>query len=448
MNPIKTPQEMLFEQAGLPHYAVGSAVTSGARQLLEYAIKKFTQVYGKPPSPQEMAQLEQEVQQFSKPTSSMAGANPARLAKQEPRPDMFADTEGFYYAQKPGGGMPTPRQRDYGMSQLQGPPQAGNQFVRKPQMERAFDPRDEFMTHSATGRTNAGTRQAAFNPEVNAADEQSILANMDTGTEMGGYPGQSITPANDYLAHMADVAQAQGARHDYTGMGPAVFGNRPSFGAGTLTKQQKEELEKWREMARAAGIPESAIMAKPTRLGQQFDYLKQELEMGAPGPEATMGRAEGGHITPSQMQHMMMAYGHTPQRFAGGHSVDPENQFAHIVETAQREPSLMRRGLRKAGKYAGHAFNIANPALQAMAAYDTGERLRDMHERFQSGDIRGGAVSGVGAIGSGIGMLPGIAPALASMPLSMGSDYLNQYLDENRPTESILSGTKLNTFNK
>jgi hypothetical protein len=83
-----------------------------------------------------------------------------------------------------------------------------------------------------------------------------------------------------------------------------------------------------------------------------------------------------------------------------------------------------------------------------MAAYDTGERLRDMHERFQSGDIRGGAVSGVGAIGSGIGMLPGIAPALASMPLSMGSDYLNQYLDENRPTESILSGTKLNTFNK
>jgi len=285
---------MIYEEAGLPHYAPGGSVlSSGGQQLFKNLSKKLTGVLGRAPTAQELHQLEQEIHALAKPTSTMEGANLARVAKQEPHPDMFADTEGRLFPRTSEGTMPTPRQRQYTAGQLQGPPLAGEKYVANSNYAQAFDPRDEFITQMNTGRGNRGTWLHA-SPEANAADEAGLLDDMYTDTPLGGHPQQSVTPANDYLAQLADVMQAAGKEHDYTGMGAAVYGNRPSFGAGTLTKQQKAELEAWREQARAAGIPESAIISKPSQLGRQFQYLEEERSLGPTGPESRM--AQGGPV--------------------------------------------------------------------------------------------------------------------------------------------------------
>ena len=79
-NPIKTPQQMLLEQAGIPHLAGGSAVakelTAGARMLVENAIKKFKAVTGRAPTANEVAQLEQHAQSLSKPTTPASKLSP------------------------------------------------------------------------------------------------------------------------------------------------------------------------------------------------------------------------------------------------------------------------------------------------------------------------------------------------------------------------------------
>jgi hypothetical protein len=52
MNPIKTPQEMLAEMAGIPHMASGSKVSPIAEVIAEYK-----RVHGKAPTPAEMRHL-------------------------------------------------------------------------------------------------------------------------------------------------------------------------------------------------------------------------------------------------------------------------------------------------------------------------------------------------------------------------------------------------------
>jgi hypothetical protein len=90
--------------------------------------------------------------------------------------------------------------------------------------------------------------------------------------------------------------QASGVKHDYTGKGAAIMGERPSFGAGTLTKAQKAELEAWREKARDAGLPENAITISPGELQKKFKYLDEERRMGPAGPEASMGGYAAGGL--------------------------------------------------------------------------------------------------------------------------------------------------------
>lgn len=381
INPIKTPTEMLYEEANIPHFAGGgSSLAAGAAQLVQKAIKQYKQAYGRLPSPQEIAQLEQEVSKLSKPTSTMQGANVARMQKQEPYANKLVDEMGRVY--EPGSGaqfgvpnpnkLPTLGERNYNVSQPRWIPneQGGGSFVRDDQLRTAFDPRDEFLTHSMTGRTNAGTSQVPFTTNIDelqghgrtsVGSPNQPLEALDQGpgpmsrsTEPSYDPhayspeeldqpvssmtlNNNVTPGASAIAQMADIAQAGGARHDYTGLGKSVMGLRPQFPAGTLTKAQQAELERWRQLARDSGISETAIMAPTSRLkGNRFNSLVEEMEMGAPGPEASMGGyAHGGSV--EDMRHLMVAYGHEPQHFrTGGHSLLPEASpyFQNIMENA------------------------------------------------------------------------------------------------------------------
>jgi hypothetical protein len=165
--------------------------------------------------------------------------------------------------------------------------------------------------------------------------------------------------------------------------------------------------------------------------------------------------ADGGSIdepemSPQDMLAMLVAHNQTPQHFATGGSASPTmDQFERVMELAKRDPSFLKkmahhtRGLAGA---AGKAFDKLNPAFQAMSAIDTGERAMDTLERAHQGDYRGAAISGLGAIGSGIGMMPGAAPQLLSIPATMGADYLQEHYDETDPHESrfSLKNTTLN----
>lgn len=162
--------------------------------------------------------------------------------------------------------------------------------------------------------------------------------------------------------------------------------------------------------------------------------------------------ADGGQVemSPQDMLAMLVAYGQEPQRFASGSAVGPtSDQFERVMELAKRDPNFLKKMANHtrslAGK-AGKVFDKLNPAFQAMAVYDTGERGIDAAERAQQGDYRGAAISGLGAIGSGIGMLPGVVPQILSIPATLGADYLQEHYDETDPHESrfSLKNSKLN----
>ena len=71
-----------------------------------------------------------------------------------------------------------------------------------------------------------------------------------------------------------------------------------------------------------------------------------------------------------------------------------------------------------------------------MAAEDAGSRALDAAERAYQGDYRGAAISGLGAVGSGVAIAPGVVPQVLSIPLTMGADYLQEYFDEKDPHKS------------
>jgi len=157
--------------------------------------------------------------------------------------------------------------------------------------------------------------------------------------------------------------------------------------------------------------------------------------------------AEGGEVSPQDMVAEMIAHGVTPQHFANGGQALSEDQFARIIELAKQQPGYLKNAAHKTLGVAGKVFDKLNPAFQVMAALDTGERGINAIERANQGDYRGAAISGLGAIGSGIGMLPGGVPQFLSIPATMGADYLQEHYDETDPHESRFS-LKNTTLNK
>jgi hypothetical protein len=178
LNPIKTPTQMMYEQAGIPHYDRGGVIGQFANRIQD-AIRKYTKAVGKPPSPEEVKQLEDHIRSLSQPTGN-APQTMARTQQQTPFSNQLVDATGRPYptATSPTGQAITP-ERAKGMTTREtiGPFQGvPSQFDMTPmnikaraypkgQFQNAF-PEDEFMSMANTGRSANRTWNKSFTPST------------------------------------------------------------------------------------------------------------------------------------------------------------------------------------------------------------------------------------------------------------------------------------------
>lgn len=179
LNPIKTPTQMMYEQANLPHYGKGGDVVGQFASRIQDAIRKYTKAVGKPPSPEEVKQLEDHIRSLSAPTGN-APQTMARTQQQTPFANQLVDQSGRPYpaVTTPEGRTITPeRAKGVATRESVGPYQdLPSQFDMSPanikaraypkgQFQNAF-PEDEFMSMANTGRTGNRTWNKSFTPST------------------------------------------------------------------------------------------------------------------------------------------------------------------------------------------------------------------------------------------------------------------------------------------
>lgn len=353
VNPIKTPLQMMYEQAGVPHLAGGKAVSAGGQQILKKAIEKFKSLSGRAPNAEELAGLQEAVTHFSKPTSPVLRSGPSAQ------------------------------------------PRAAFELATDPNLINPETARDEFLTKMTTGRTTKGTR---LRPMASDITDPAIVKNIE-GQQMAGnldeiIPGASqgsITPSADYFAERsrslensaleggtlddlkrqfaekfgrypdpdelnAIIAEYNPLRHQYGEQGIGIMSERPPTAKGMMD---------WRNRARNEGIPETYLFERSAKYP---DYIKNELELqkGNLPPSAikdakkrvpkevepidfyidengnavkiypTM-KAEGGHITPEEMRHAMIALGQEPAKYKKGGKTGIEMIEEYIMSKPDEE---------------------------------------------------------------------------------------------------------------
>jgi hypothetical protein len=286
------------------------------------------------------------------------------------------------------------------------------------------------------------------------------------------------------------VSQYNPARHPYTpsdltrtesGEGLDLLGNRPSTARG---------MEDWRQANRDRGVSEYYLQSNKNRYPQEFNDALEILHGNIPAtksielkprqsstpdlqplsthidengnlvhvyPEATH-KAEGGHMTPDEMRHMMIAYGHEPQHFKEGSLASlPQDYSSYIPKYSNIKDAIKNAGSVVASHPAvarvGKGLGVANkwalePAFRGLNAYGVYEDANNIYDRLNRGDYRGAAISGVGAAGNIAAMRAGIPGAVLGTGVSYGADALNDYLDRTDPYQgkSVLEGTKLKDF--
>ena len=178
LNPIKTPTQMMYEQAGIPHYDRGGVIGQFANRIQD-AIRKYTKAVGKPPSAEEVKQLEDHIRSLSQPTGN-APQTMARTQQQTPFSNQLVDASGRPYqaVTTPEGRTITPeRAKGVATRESVGPYQdLPSQFGMSPanikaraypkgQFLNAF-PEDEFMSMANTGRTGNRTWNKSFTPST------------------------------------------------------------------------------------------------------------------------------------------------------------------------------------------------------------------------------------------------------------------------------------------
>lgn len=201
----------------------------------------------------------------------------------------------------------------------------------------------------------------------------------------------------------------------------------------------------------------------PKQMLMQEAGIHPHMMVGSQNRLANGGQPQ---MSPQDMLAALVASGHLPAHYANGGGVmetnyNPEltnmlglgygnqipnyfsqggsatsKEFEAALESARRQPGFLKKGASKVSGAAGKLFNRLNPAFQVMAAEDAGSRSIDAAQRAYHGDYRGAAISGLGAIGSGVGMAPGFIPQVVSIPLTMGADYFQEYFDEKDPHQS------------
>lgn len=346
MNPIKTPQQMLFEQAGIPHLAGGSAVakelTAGARMLVENAIKKFKAVTGRAPTASEVAQLEEHAASLSQPTTK-----PSKLSPQAQEANL-----NYLGAHNPNYTHPDDLRDPFIVRQMMpGRTKAG---TAQPTLTESIAP---------TARGDIEGEAKALTGELRAADDVVPTRSVEASTETFDPLAQvaedtplsqikwapSTTPSSDYLAGMSE-AQIQKAlgekaigkkqtvyemlRENFTkehGRAPtdeefdaivaAYNPARHPFGESELTRYESGEgldlladrprtargMEEWRQANRDLGVSENYLQKQVDKYPKEYQDALQILsgdlpfskvpsprkKKAAPEPTSTRLDAEG-----------------------------------------------------------------------------------------------------------------------------------------------------------
>lgn len=328
LNPIKTPTQMMYEQAGIPHYAKGGDVVGQFANRIQDAIRKYTKAVGKPPSAEEVKQLEDHIRSLSSPSPKPAETM-ARMKQQTPFSDQFVDASGRPYptATSPTGQVITPeRAKGVTTRETIGPFQGvPSQFDMSPvnikarnypkgQFQNAF-PEDEFMSMANTGRTANRTWNKSFTPSTEELATRQQLGEeaMDlTDDAMGGLDALRVTEgdipqmtsASEPFATRAASLEAPGldkltdemllGKHgalvdkvvaDFRARGiepdqedivnaiNAMINPMRHNYTGTNPISQRPmqgrgpataEMNAWRDEARASGLPESVVTKHPS----------------------------------------------------------------------------------------------------------------------------------------------------------------------------------------
>ena len=327
LNPIKTPTQMMYEQAGIPHYDRGGVVGQFASRIQD-AIRKYTKAVGKPPSAEEVKQLEDHIRSLSQPSAKPAETM-ARMKQQTPFSDQFVDAAGRPYppVTTPEGRTITPeRAKGVTTRETIGPFQGvPSQFDMSPvnikarnypkgQFQNAF-PEDEFMSMANTGRTANRTWNKSFTPSTEELATRQQLGEeaMDlTDDAMGGLDALRVTEgdipqmtsASEPFATRAASLEAPGldkltdemllGKHgalvdkvvaDFRARGiepdqedivnaiNAMINPMRHNYTGTNPISQRPmqgrgpataEMNAWRDEARASGLPESVVTKHPS----------------------------------------------------------------------------------------------------------------------------------------------------------------------------------------
>ena len=222
LNPIKTPTQMMYEQANLPHYGGGGKtdVVSQFATRIQDAIRKYTKAVGHPPSAAEVQQLEDHIRSLSSPSPKPAETM-ARMQQQTPFSNQLVDASGRPYptATLPTGKITTPeRAKGFTTRETIGPQQGvPSQFDMSPvnmkardypkgQFENAF-PEDPFMSMANTGRTGNRTWNKSFTPST-----EELAARQQLGEEaLTGAGDEAMSGLGALRATEGDIPQMTSA---------------------------------------------------------------------------------------------------------------------------------------------------------------------------------------------------------------------------------------------
>ena len=415
LNPIKTPTQMMYEQAGIPHYDRGGVIGQFANRIQD-AIRKYTKAVGKPPSAEEVKQLEDHIRSLSQPTGN-APQTMARTQQQTPFSNQLVDASGRPYptATSPTGQVITPeRAKGVATRESVGPYQdLPSQFGMSPanikaraypkgQFLNAF-PEDEFMSMANTGRTGNRTWNKSFTPSTEELATRQQLGEeaMDLSDEaMGGLDAirmtegdiPQMTSASEPFATRAAQMEAPGLDKLTDEMmlgkhGALVDKVVADFRARGIDPDQEDivnainaminpmrhnytgmnpiaqrpvqgrgpataEMNAWRDEARMSGLPETVVTKHPDDWKAQ--HQRDYLLDTAPEQRAPFAQDW-------QMQELEDRRRRAVQGKAeGGYMQSPRDMQAE----------MMVRGYAGGGSIGNDFFNVPN--------YDRGGRTRPL----------------------------------------------------------------------
>lgn len=332
LNPIKTPQEMLMEQANIPHYAAGSLVKGLGKELYQQfekriveAIRRYTKATGKAPSPEEVAQLEQHIKSLQTKAPEVPQTQ-ARVAAETPAANKLVDARGRPYSPMPSpktGKLTTPEQAKGYTVKDQFAMEPGNMRAR----EDVYDPahvnvfgEDPFLSMTNTGRLPSRTWMKSYTPSTEELAQREMLA-AESGVDDAagglsrvqsfGDDGPSLPPNpiaeragaleapamdklsteimlgkhKDLVQRAVEDFRSKGIEPDEEDILNAVnaminplrhnytginpIGDRPAPPRGRPSLDAEAKMNAWRDQGRASGLPETVVSDHPDKWPQK-----------------------------------------------------------------------------------------------------------------------------------------------------------------------------------